>query len=112
MFTLVVILIVGVIATGIWAYEKYLKAQIVAKAIDGQPGIDRIISEQTKALIEIIKKPEIIQNYGSHLRLPDGEYLGKTKDFDTFKNRSRLTYEPTPLEWKVLHGVVNKIYEV
>lgn len=114
MVTIVVILLLAVVGVCVWGYEKFKQDSFIAKAIDGADVNSNFLSEECQKVIDQLKKRVGIKlnRYGNYLLLPDGQkvgYVGKNT-LEVFQRKSELNFEPTPTEWKVLKGVVEKLY--
>lgn len=114
MVTIVVIMLLALTGTLILGYEYYKKQSFIAKAIDGQDVTGNYITEDTKNVINMLKDPSKlrIESYMNAIRLPDQQRISYTTDtMEKFKIYSDLNFEPTPVEWQILRGVVRKMYQ-
>lgn len=114
MVTIVVILLFAVVGVVIWGYEKFKQDSYIAKAIDGVEGNSNFMTEDCQKVIDQLKTRAGIKlnRYGNYLLLPDGQKIGFVggKGMEIFQRYSDLKFEPTPTEWKILQGVVNKLF--
>lgn len=114
MVTIVVILLLAVIGVIVFAYEKFKQDSYIAKAIDGVEGNSNFMTEDCQKVIDQLKARTGIKlnRYGNYLQLPDGQKVAYTagKDLEFFQRHSHLNFEPTPTEWKILRGVITKLY--
>jgi hypothetical protein len=113
MVTLVIILALGLIGSFIYLFEKYKEEQFIAKYVDGQQVSANFITEGTQKLVDQLKEPNSlrIKRYTNTVLLPDGQELCYLYDNqEKMEERSRLNFEPTPQEWKILRGILKKLY--
>jgi len=110
--TLIILTLVLIIATFIVWYEKYQKELFIAKIIDGQKVDQKFISQECQLVIaQLIDKTNLkMRPYNSVLVLPDGQEISyRFDDFEKMKDTSELRFEPSPLEWEILRGLVKKV---
>ena len=113
MLTFIVILLLGVVFLCIWGYDKYKQENFIAKAIDGTGLNSNFITRECQEVINVLKVRTGIKlnMYGNYLLLPDGQKLSfVTGNIQLFQRYSELSFEPSPIEWKILIGIVKKLY--
>jgi hypothetical protein len=113
MVTILLLLGFAVVGALIWGYEKFKQDSYIAKAIDGFDGNSNFVTEECEAVLAQLRKRVGIKfnRYGNYLLLPDGQKIGVVVgSMESFQRYSDLNFGPTPTEWKILKGVVAKLY--
>jgi hypothetical protein len=111
--TIIILLFLGMIGTLMYFYEKYKKLEFIASVIDGTNVDNRYVTDACLLVIEQLKdrKSLRLDKYSNLIKLPDGQYISyRTDNIDKFKHDSQLTFEPTETEWKILAGLIQKLY--
>lgn len=109
MVTFILLIFAGIIFGTIKGYEWWKKNMAINKAADKQQIDPAYISEETRDIIRELKdvaRLKVDTNLTA-FKLSTGQYLfldpGNLK---LFKSKSRLNYEPSEFDWKVLAKVV------
>lgn len=113
MVTIAILMVIALIASVIWAFEKFKQEKFIATAIDKNTKSPDFITPDTQAVIDTLRQPELLKlvQYRGTIKLPDYQEISyKTKSIESFKAGSKLNYEPTPKEWEILRGIVKKLY--
>jgi len=112
MVTFFLIAIFIIIATFIIFWEGYQKQMFIAKVIDGQNVDSNFISQECQLVMAQLRDKANLKMrpYNSVLVLPDGQEISyRFDDFEKMKDTSKLRFEPTPLEWEIIRGLVKKV---
>lgn len=114
MFTIAAIVVIAAVGLFIWLYERYKLESFIAKAIDGNSSNDSsYVTGECQSVLDQLKFPAKLKliKYMNAIQLPDGQRVSYvTGSMEAFQRYSSLDFQPTAIEWKILLGIVKRLY--